>query len=141
MNGGEQHLTSELADLLDSNKLGTIATVGKDGRPHLSVVYYANQGRRIFVSTLRDRLKATHVERTGWAALSVRGEQPPYPSATFSGPAIVRATAIAADTALIMGRIAGLPQPAEPQSEEALAAASRVLIEIAIERVTAISHL
>ena len=134
-------MTAGLADLLRSNKLGTIATVGADGRPHLSVVYYANRDERIFVSTLRDRLKVTDIERAGWAALSVRGEESPYPSATFSGPATVRSAAIGADTALIMGRVAGLPEPPEPQSEETLAAAGRVLIEIAVDRVAAISHL
>lgn len=133
-------LSPELVGLLDANKLGTIATVGEDGLPRLSVVYYANRGERIFVTTLRDRLKATDIERTGWAALSVRGEEPPYPSATFSGAAIVRADGIGEATALVMGRMAGLSEPPEPQSQEALAAAGRVLIEITIERVTAVSH-
>jgi PPOX class probable F420-dependent enzyme len=140
MNGAAPHLTAELAELLDSNKLGTLATVGKDGLPRLSVVYFANKGERIFISTRRERVKAKDVERTGWAALSVRGEEPPYPSATFAGSAVVRTTGIGEDTALIMGRIAGLPEPPEPQSDEALAEAGRVLIEITVERVSAVMH-
>ena len=134
-------LTAELAALLDSNKLGTLATVGEDGLPRLSVVYYANRGERIFISTLRDRVKAKDIERRGWAALSVRGEEPPYPSATFSGSAAVRTGGIGEDTALIMGRIAGLPEPPEPQSDGALAEAGRVLVEITVERVAAAMHL
>ncbi len=140
MNGGSPHLTAELAELLDSNKLGTLATVGQDGLPRLSVVYYANRGERIFISTLRERVKAKDIERRGWAALSVRGEEPPYPSATFTGSAVVRTARIGEDTALVMGRIAGLPEPPEPQGDEALAEAGRVLIEITVERITAVTH-
>jgi len=140
MNGGSPHLTPELAELLDSNRLGTLATVGQDGLPRLSVVYYANRGERIFISTLRERVKAKDVERRSWAALSVRGDEPPYPSATFIGSAVVRTTGIGEETALVMGRIAGLSEPPEPQSDEALAEAGRVLIEITIERVAAATH-
>jgi general stress protein 26 len=68
MNSASPPLTAELAELLDSNKLGTLATVGEDGLPRLSVVYYANRGERIFISTLRDRKKAKDVERPGWVA-------------------------------------------------------------------------
>lgn len=134
-------LTAELAELLDSNKLGTLATVGEDGLPRLSVVYYANRGERIFISTLRERVKAKDIERKGWAAMSVRGEEPPYPSATFTGSAAVRTAGIGEDTALIMGRIAGLSEPPEPQSDEALAEAGRVLVEITVERFAAAMHL
>lgn len=140
MNGASAHLTAELAELLDSNKLATLATVGQDGLPRLSVVYYANRGERIFISTLRERVKAKDIERRGWAALSVRGEEPPYPSATFTGSAVVRTTGIGEDTALVMGRIAGLPETPEPQSDEALAEAGRVLIEVMVERVAAAMH-
>jgi PPOX class probable F420-dependent enzyme len=141
MNSASPPLTAELAELLDSNKLATLATVGEDGLPRLSVVYYAHRGERIFISTLRERLKAKDIERKGWAALSVRGEEPPYPSATFSGSAVVRATGIGEDTALVMGRITGLPEPPEPQTDEALAKVGRVLIEITVDRVSAESHL
>ena len=141
MNERAQPLGPALAELLADNKLGTMATVGEDGLPRLSVVYYADRDGRILVSTLRDRLKTTDVERTGWAALSVRGAEAPYPSATFAGRASVRFERIEEDTALIMGRMAGLPEPPEPQRAEALAEAGRVLIEIEVEKVTAVSYL
>ncbi|HEX6455991.1 MAG TPA: pyridoxamine 5'-phosphate oxidase family protein [Solirubrobacterales bacterium] len=141
MSGGSPHLTPELAELLNSNKLGTLATVGRDRLPRLSVVYYANVGDRILISTLRERAKAKDIERKPWAALSVRGEEPPYPSATFSGRAVVRATGIGEDTALVMGRIADLPEPPEPRSDEVLAEAGRVLIELTVERVSGAMHI
>jgi Pyridoxamine 5'-phosphate oxidase len=141
MNSASPHLSAELEKLLDSNKLATLATVGGDGMPRLSVVYYAHRGERIFISTLRERLKAKDIERKGWAALSVRGEEPPYSSATFSGRAVLRTIGIGEDTALVMGRITGLPEPPEPQTDEALGEVGRVLIEITIDRVSAESHL
>jgi len=61
--------------------------------------------------------------------------------ATFSGSAAVRTAGIGEDTALVMERIAGLPEPPEPQSDEALAELGRVLIEITVDRVSAKSHL
>lgn len=133
-------LRPELQALLDANKLATIATIGDDGRPHQSVVYYANDGKHVLITTLRGRAKVADVKRTGWASLSIRGEQPPYPSATFSGPATVRTSDIGEPTALVMARIAGTPTPPEPQTDEALADAGRVLIEVTIEHVTAVAH-
>ena len=55
-------------------------------KPHQSVVYYARDAERLLISTESKRLKARHVERSGWASLCIRGDQQPYPSATFSGP-------------------------------------------------------
>ena len=40
-----------------------------------------------------------------------------------------------------MQRIAGLPEPPEPQSDEALAAVGRVVLRIAVASVTAANYL
>jgi hypothetical protein len=141
MKGASRRLSTELAELLSSHSVGTLGTVGENGLPRLSVVHYANRDERIFISTLRERAKAKDIERRGWAALSVRGEEPPYPSATFIGSAVVRTAGIGEDTALIMGRIAGLPEPPEPQSDDALAEVGRVMIEITVARVASAAHL
>jgi len=141
MNGASPLLTPELARLLDSNKLATVATIGSDGLPRQSTVYYARRENRIFISTLGDRVKARDIERQGWASLCVRGSEPPYPSATFSGTAVVRSTEIGEPTALVMQRIADADEPPEAQGDDALAAVGRVLIEIVVERVAALSHL
>ncbi len=66
-------------------------------------------GERLLISTLTDRLKASDVRRTGWASLCVMGHQPPYPSATFSGPAEILTEDIGPPTAGIMQRIARPP--------------------------------
>jgi hypothetical protein len=103
-------------------------------------VYYARDGERILISTVADRLKARDVERTGWASLCVMGGERPYPSATFSGPARILTTDIGPASAQIAQRFIGSDEPPEAQSDEALAAVGRVILEISIERVTAISY-
>lgn len=134
-------LTDELRSFLDAHRVGVLATIAPEGNPRQSVVYYARDGDRVLVSTLSARLKTRDVERTGWASLCVRGDEQPYPSATFSGPAEILTTDIGPPTAAIMQRIAGTDEPPEAQSDEALAAIDRVILAISVERVSAITHL
>jgi PPOX class probable F420-dependent enzyme len=133
-------LTDELRDFLDVHRVGVLATIAADGKPRQSVVYYAREGDRLLVSTLSARLKAKDVEGTGWASLSVRGDEQPYPSATFSGPAEILTKDIGRPTALIVRRIAGSEELPEVQSDEALADVDRVILAIAVERVSAVTH-
>ena len=79
-------LTPELQAFLDAQPAGVLATITADGRARQSLVYFARDGERLLVSTLADRLKTGDVRRTGWASLCVMGHEPPYPSATLSGP-------------------------------------------------------
>ena len=134
-------LTPELRELLDSNRVGVLATIGEHGRPRQSLVYYARDDNVLLISTLAQRLKAKDVQRSEWASLCVMGHETPYPSAVFSGPADIMTKDIGRPTALIMQRIAGVPEPPEPQTDEALAAVGRVILRIAVERVAAVTHL
>jgi PPOX class probable F420-dependent enzyme len=134
-------LTDQLRAFLDAHRVGVLGTVAEDGKPRQSVVYYARDGNRLLISTLSKRLKARDVGRTAWASLSVRGEEQPYPSATFSGPAEILTKDIGQQTARIMHRIAGTEEPPEPQSDEALAAVDRVILALTVERVSAVTHM
>ena len=80
-------LTNELSRFLDGQPVGVLATRSAEGNPRQSLVYFAREGDRLVVSTLANRLKAQDVRRSGWASLCVMAHEPPYPSATFSGPA------------------------------------------------------
>jgi PPOX class probable F420-dependent enzyme len=135
----------ELSDqhraLLDADTVGVLATVAPDGKPRQSLVYFAREEEQLLVSTLSDRLKARDARRTGWATLCVMGHEPPFPSATFSGPAEILTEDIGAATASIAQRITGSEEPPEAMSDEALAEAGRVILAISIERVTAATHL
>jgi PPOX class probable F420-dependent enzyme len=134
-------LSDQLRSLLDANTVGVLATVTPDGKPRQSLVYFARDDQRLLISTLTDRLKARDARRTGWASLCVMGHQPPFPSATFSGPAEILTESIGPPTAMIAQRITGSDEPPEPMSDEALSAAGRVIFAISIERVTATSHI
>jgi PPOX class probable F420-dependent enzyme len=134
-------LTDELLEFLDAHRVGVLATIATDGKPRQSVVYYARDGERLLISTESKRHKARDVVRTGWASLCVRGEEQPYPSAVFSGHAEILTAGIGQATAAIMQRIAGTPDPPEPQSDEALAAIDRVILAIAVERVSAVNYM
>ena len=134
-------LTDTLREFLDAHRVGVLATTAADGRPRQSVAYYVRDGDRLLISTLSARLKARDVRRRGWSSLCVLGHEQPYPSAAFSGRAEILTEDIGASTAAIMQRIAGTPEPPEPQSDEALAAVDRVVLAISVERVSAANYI
>jgi len=134
-------LTDSLRQFLDANRVGVLATAAADGRPRQSVVYYVRDGDRLLISTESKRHKARDVQRTGWASLCVRGDEQPYPSAVLSGPAEILTNDIGPATARVMQRIAGMPEPPEPQSDDALAAVDRVVLAITIDRVSAVNYM
>ena len=134
-------LTPALREWLDSQPVGVLATLGPDGAPRQSLVYFARDGDRLLISTLADRLKARDVRRTGRASLCVMGHEPPFPSATFSGPAEVITSGIGPMTAAIAQRVTRSAEPPEPLTDEALASVGRVILAIAVERVSAAGYL
>jgi PPOX class probable F420-dependent enzyme len=134
-------LTPELCEFLDSNPAGVLATAAADGRPRQSLVYFAREVDRLVISTLRDRLKARDVKRSGWASLCVMGHEPPYPSATFAGRAEILTDDIGVSTATIMQRISGAAERPEPMTDTELAEVGRVILAIRVERVTAVSYI
>ena len=134
-------LRPPLIDFLDAERVGVLATVDEVDMARQSVVYYVRDEQRLLISTQSKRLKARDVIRSGWASLCVLGHEPPYPSAVFSGPAEILTENIGPATAAIMQRIAGMPDPPPPESDEALAAIDRVILAITIESVSAVNYL
>jgi len=134
-------LSDDLRAFLDACPVGVLATRSPDGSPRQSLVYFVCQGDRLLISTLADRLKARDVTTTPWASLCVMGHVPPYPSATFSGPAEILTEGIGIPTAAIAQRITGAGEPPEPLSDATLAEAGRVILAITVERVTAASYI
>jgi PPOX class probable F420-dependent enzyme len=134
-------LTPELREFLDAHVVGVLATAGGDGSPRQSLVYFVREGDRLLISTLRDRLKARDVGRTGRASLCVMGHERPYPSATFSGPAEILTEDIGPPTAAVAQRMTGADEPPEIMTDEALAGAGRVILAINVERVAAANYI
>ena len=134
-------LTPELREFLDGQPVGVLATTAPDGYARQSLVYFARDDDRLLISTLADRLKARDVRRTGLASLCVMGHEPPYPSATLSGPAEILTHNIGVATAAIAQRITRADVPPEPMSDDVLAEAGRVVLAITVERVTAANYI
>jgi PPOX class probable F420-dependent enzyme len=134
-------MTPDEAALLDAQRVGALATTAPDGTPRQSIVYYARDGEQLLVSTLTDRAKARDVRRTGWASLCVHGDEQPFPSAAFSGPAEIVTEDIGTPSAAIVHRIMGGDEPPAPQTDEALAGVGRVILRISVDKVTAVTHL
>jgi PPOX class probable F420-dependent enzyme len=132
-------LTEAQRAFLDASPVGTIATLRPDGRIRHTLVYFALDGERIQISTEAKRGKARDVERTGWASFCVFGHAKPWPSFTVEGPARIRREGIAEPTARVLARIAGSP-PSNPPSDEMLAKAGRVILELDVERVYGASY-
>jgi len=119
---------------------GVLATHRPDGGIRQSVVYFAVDGDRLFISTESKRGKARDVEAKRWASLCVLGPEKPHPSVTLEGPARVLRANIGEPTAAVFERMTGAP-PSETLHDEDLAAVDRVVIEITVERVYGKSHI
>lgn len=68
-------------------RTGKLATVRKDGRPHVAPIWYAvdDDGTIVF-NTGDTTVKGRNLRRTGYAALCVDNEQPPFDFVTIEGP-------------------------------------------------------
>lgn len=131
-------LSDGVRALIDDADVGTLAVVRRDGSPHLSTVYHVRDGDRILVSTESRRLKAKAVARDGRATYCVRGAARPYPSVTLECRAVVRREGIGDITALLFTKIFG--RETEPMSDDELAAIDRVVLELTVERVYAVTY-
>jgi len=78
-------VTDRLWETVAGNNLGTLATIRRNGRPHLSDVNYTAQPGLIRISTVAHRVKTHNLRRDPRASLKV--------NAAGGGFAVVEATA------------------------------------------------
>ena len=78
-------MTDRLWETVAGNNLGTLATIRRNGRPHLSDVNYTAQPGLIRISTVAHRVKTHNLRRDPRASLKV--------NAAGGGFAVVEATA------------------------------------------------
>jgi PPOX class probable F420-dependent enzyme len=134
-------LSEGVRRFLDDHVLGVLATRSADGRVHQSAVYYVRDGDELLISTVGQRRKARDVEETAWASVCVMGHERPFPSVTVAGAAAIRRRGIGAATARIAQRMLALDEPPQPQTDEALAGAGRVIIAIRVQREGPVSYI
>lgn len=63
-----------------------LATVRKDGKPHVAPIWIAVDGEDIVWNTADDTVKGKNLLRTGYAALSMDDSVPPFSSVRLEGP-------------------------------------------------------
>ncbi|MEV5953376.1 TIGR03618 family F420-dependent PPOX class oxidoreductase [Streptomyces sp. NPDC051987] len=128
-----------LSDLLGTQQFGTLATVKRSGRPHMTTMLYSwdADARTVRFSTTADRIKVAHLRHNPHAALHVQGGDV-WSFAVAEGEAEVSAiTAVPGDA---VGRelLGMIPPAAKPEQEDAfleqLVAERRVVIRLKVDR-------
>jgi len=64
-------LPSALRKFLEATNLATVATLGADGAPQVTVVWFLLEGDRILINTKAGRVKALNLDRDPRVALTV----------------------------------------------------------------------
>jgi PPOX class probable F420-dependent enzyme len=131
-------MSDKLWDTVTANNLGTLATIRRNGRPHLSDVNYAAQPGLIRISTVAHRVKVHNLRRDPRASLKV--------TAAGGGFAVVEATAelspVAADRydatveelIEVYRLVQGKEHPDWDDYRRAMVADQRLIVRLHVER-------
>ncbi|MEU3600566.1 TIGR03618 family F420-dependent PPOX class oxidoreductase [Streptomyces sp. NPDC006798] len=132
----------ELSKLLSAGRFGTLATLKRDGHPHLTTILYHwdPESRTVRFSTLAGRAKAGHVRRNPLASVHVQGPDI-WSFAVAEGEAEVTAPTVVAGDEVgreLLSMIPAAARPATPADEAAFleqqVAESRVVIRLRVSR-------
>jgi PPOX class probable F420-dependent enzyme len=74
---------------LRGRRVGVLATIGADGAPVLTPVWYLYREARLLVRTGKESVKARNIQRDPRVTVCVQDERPPYASVTVYGRAAV----------------------------------------------------
>jgi PPOX class probable F420-dependent enzyme len=77
----------EASRFLRGRRVGVLGTIGRDGQPVLTPIWYLYRKGELLMRTSRSSVKAQNVLRDGRASLCVQDERPPYASVTVYGSA------------------------------------------------------
>ncbi|WAU83147.1 PPOX class F420-dependent oxidoreductase [Streptomyces sp. Qhu-G9] len=128
-----------LSDLLGKQQFGTLATVKRNGRPHLTTMLYSWDGeaRVLRFSTTADRIKVKHLRHDPHAALHVQGGDV-WSFAVAEGEAEVSEITKAPGDAVGRELLGMIPQAAKPEDEDAfleqLVTERRVVVRLKVDR-------
>ncbi|MEV0640052.1 TIGR03618 family F420-dependent PPOX class oxidoreductase [Streptomyces sp. NPDC050619] len=128
-----------LSDLLGKQQFGTLATVKRGGRPHLTTMLYSwdPEARVVRLSTTADRIKLKHLRRNPYAALHVQGGDV-WSFAVAEGEAEVSEVTTVPGDAVGRELLGVIPNAAKPEDEDAfleqLVAERRVVVRLKVDR-------
>ena len=77
------------AFLLDGTRTAKLATVRRDGRPHVVPVWFDLDGDDLLFTTGAETVKGRSIRRDGLVCLCVDDETPPFAFVTIEGQATV----------------------------------------------------
>jgi PPOX class probable F420-dependent enzyme len=77
------------AFLMEGTRTGKLATIRRDGRPHVVPVWFVLDGDDVVFTTGAATLKGRAMRRTGRACLCVDLEEPPYAYVMLDGPVVI----------------------------------------------------
>lgn len=73
--------------LLSQARTGKLATVRKDGRPHVAPIWYAMDGETIVFTTAETTVKGRNLRRNARVSLCIDDERPPFAYVLVEGTA------------------------------------------------------
>jgi PPOX class probable F420-dependent enzyme len=119
--------------VLDGKNFATVATLGADGSPHTSVVWFLRDGDDLLFSTRADRVKARNLARDPRVALSVFELDNPYSSVDVRGTAELIVDEDKSLPERVSMKYLGEPPPPEPPEDV------RYIVRITPRKVTRFS--
>jgi hypothetical protein len=84
-----RYTKSEADRFLRGRHVAVLATIGANGAPILTPIWYLHRDGRILMRTDRGSVKTHNIERDPRVTLCVQDERPPYASVTIYGKATV----------------------------------------------------
>jgi PPOX class probable F420-dependent enzyme len=79
----------EIRRFLRDRRVAVLGTIGKDGQPVLTPIWYLSKGDKLIMRTSRDSVKAQNIMRDPRVSVCVQEERPPYASVTVYGTATI----------------------------------------------------
>ena len=80
---------AEWERFLRGRRVGVLGTIGKDGQPVLTPIWYLYRDGKLLMRTARESVKAHNILRDPRVSLCVQDERPPYASVTVYGQATI----------------------------------------------------
>jgi PPOX class probable F420-dependent enzyme len=81
-------LTPKALDLIEGKNFAHLATISRDGSPHVAPVWVDHEGDIILVNTAAGRVKQRNVSKDPRVSISIVDEKNPYDRITIKGRVI-----------------------------------------------------
>ncbi len=127
-------LTQAVRDFLNEQRFGIAATIGKDGVPQQTVVWFELQGVEVLMNTARGRVKDLNLRRDPRMSLCVEDG---YRYVTLRGRVTIDEANAQRDIERLIARYEG-PERAREMVRTQFAKEHRVSFRLQIERISGI---